>query len=458
MIKKKNITNLFILFLGAHLILWTLAPSISNTNLPLDTIEHLAWASNLDWGFNKPPPLVAFVLEFFYQIFGNQDWSYYFLSQIFIIFSFYLVFKFSEEFFQNRIYCLISVFLLESIYFYNYTSPEFNVNVCQLPFWALSVLFCWKGFKEDKIIDWLLFGLFAALGVLSKYLFVYLLISIGFFITYMILKKKLKLKCFVSLIPFFLLMMPHVIWLIENNYTTITYGLQRTGTGEQSLIDHIYHPFVFLFKQIGILIPFILMFSFLISKLKININFRDNKLIFLFFISIFPIFLIFFTSMTMGVKIRTMWMTPFYLFIGSFILYFFKERLTLKKLNKFFVYFLIIFFISPTIYLYVSFSQKDKRTDFPGKEIAELVERRWNRNFTNEIQNVIGDEWFAGNLSYHLNSRPRWFNDWPKKLKKNLTGVIVTGNSKVLKEVCPVERGAIFGTIRKHGICMMGIK
>ena len=24
-------------------------PSISNTNLPLDTIEALAWGSNLDW-------------------------------------------------------------------------------------------------------------------------------------------------------------------------------------------------------------------------------------------------------------------------------------------------------------------------------------------------------------------------------------------------------------------------
>jgi 4-amino-4-deoxy-L-arabinose transferase-like glycosyltransferase len=85
MIKKKNISNLFILFLLTHLVLWTLIPSISNNNLPLDTIEHLAWASNLDWGFNKHPPLVAFILEIFYQIFGNQDWAYYLLSKIFIL-------------------------------------------------------------------------------------------------------------------------------------------------------------------------------------------------------------------------------------------------------------------------------------------------------------------------------------------------------------------------------------
>jgi hypothetical protein len=41
--------------------------SISNTNLPLDTIEALAWGSNLDWGFNKHPPFSAFAVEFFYK-------------------------------------------------------------------------------------------------------------------------------------------------------------------------------------------------------------------------------------------------------------------------------------------------------------------------------------------------------------------------------------------------------
>ena len=35
---------------------------------------------------------------------------------------------------------LISVLLLEAIYFYNFTTPEFNVNVCQLPFWSFNSL------------------------------------------------------------------------------------------------------------------------------------------------------------------------------------------------------------------------------------------------------------------------------------------------------------------------------
>ena len=58
-INKKKIDNIFIIFLISHLFIWTLVPSITNQNLPLDTIEALAWGSNLDWGFNKHPPMSA---------------------------------------------------------------------------------------------------------------------------------------------------------------------------------------------------------------------------------------------------------------------------------------------------------------------------------------------------------------------------------------------------------------
>ena len=85
MFAKKKIEKTFTIFLALHLIVWTLIPTYSNVNLPLDTIEALAWGSNLNWGFNKHPPMSAFVVEFFYQFIGDQDWGYYLLSQIFVI-------------------------------------------------------------------------------------------------------------------------------------------------------------------------------------------------------------------------------------------------------------------------------------------------------------------------------------------------------------------------------------
>ena len=112
MILKKNINKAFYLFLFLHLLLWTLIPSLSNVNLPLDTIEALAWGSNLDWGFNKHPPFSAFAVEFFFKIFGNNDWAFYLLSQIFVLTAYYFVWKVSNELLQDKLYALLSVLLL----------------------------------------------------------------------------------------------------------------------------------------------------------------------------------------------------------------------------------------------------------------------------------------------------------------------------------------------------------
>jgi len=453
--KKKNIPFIFNLFLLTHLLVWTFVPFLANKNLPLDVIEALAWGTNLDWGFEKHPPLSAFFPEIFYQLFGSQDWAYYLLSQIFIIFSFVVIFKLAKEFLKNETHALISVFLLEGIYFYNFTTPEFNVNVCQIPFWSLTVYYSWQSFKNDKIHNWVLLGLFAGLGVLSKYLFIYLLIGIIFFFIYYLKKdKKFNFKYFISIIVFLLVLSPHLKWLVDNDYRTIAYGLKRTTLESSTLLNHFAYPLKFIFKQIGTVLTFFILLSLILKKFKFKLNQRDKKSIFLIFITFVPILLIFVTSLIFAANIRTMWMTPFYLFFGLFFIYHFQASVNLNFLKRFIFSFLLIFIFSPAAYLYISISKDNKRTDYPGKEIAYLVQNKWDKNFINNIAIVVGDEWVAGNLSYHLQSRPRWFNNLEPKLKdlKLNGGVIYTGNADILKSVCPGE----FGSIKKQGICMIG--
>jgi len=456
--KKIDVNKSLIFFLFTHLIIWTLIPSISNTNLPLDTIEALAWGSNLDWGYNKHPPASAWFVNIFFEIFGNQDWAYYLLGQLFVVFSFFIVFKFSEDFFKKRIFGLISILLLEGIYFYNFTTPEFNVNICQLPFWTLSVLFCWKGLEDNKSTNWLLFGLFAGLGVLSKYLFIYLLVAMDVFFIYMIAKKKINFKCLISLIPFFLVLLPHLIWLTENNYSTITYGFQRTGAADSNFLNHTTNPLIFLAKQIGILIPFFVMFLFVILKLKTKFNLKDKKLLFLLTINLIPLVLMFFTSAFMGAKIRTMWMTPFYLFSGVLLIYIFQRQISLKKLKHFILIFLILFIFSPAAYLYISITQNDKRTDYPGSKIAKLVQEKWDNNFSNEIKSVIGDEWHAGNLSYHLKSNPRWYSYRSAFVEKSVDDFIETiGKDGFIIVNGECAQGISFN-IKNNNFCIHGKK
>ena len=457
MIAKKNIFNIFGIFLLFHLIVWTLVPTLSNVNLPLDTIEALAWGSNLEWGFNKHPPLSALLVEFIYLIFGSQDWAYYLLSQICVVVAFIYIWKFSEEIFEDQTYSLISLLLLEGIFFYNYTTPEFNVNICQLPFWAMTVYYFWKSINTNKTFYWLLFGFFSAIGFLSKYIFIYLLTSIFIYFLFNIKKnKKLIFKYIISILFSLLILTPHFYWLIDNNFISIFYGFNRTGSMDSSLIDHILNPVIFTIKQIGILIPFFIMIFILLKKFKIKINLKNKKIFFLTIINVVPILLITITAILTGAKIRTMWMTPFYLFIGVLFICLFKKNISLDNLKKFYITFLFITLFSPILYLGVSLSNDTKRTDYPGKEIARLVQNKWSENFNNEIKIVIGDEWSAGNLSYHLQSRPTWTNSLRDKTSNinDNQGVIYVGNPKILKKICP---GA-FGVISPVGYCMIGKK
>ena len=457
MINKKNIDKAFYLFLFAHLLMWTIIPSISNINLPLDTIEALAWGSNLDWGFSKHPPLSAFAVEFFFKIFGNNDWAYYFLSQTFVLTAFYFVWKFSNEILEDKTYSLLSILLLSGIYYYNFTTPEFNVNISQLPFWALSVYFFWKGVNFNKNIDWVLFGVFSAFGFLSKYLFIYILAALFIFFALNIKRYKKSLNGYIlSILVSLTLLLPHFLWLFENDFVTIFYGLHRSGFSEFNFLNHLKNPFIFLFKQLIILIPFFLMIYVILKKLKFTINFKNKKILFLLSINFLPILLIFVTSAITGSKIRTMWMTPFYLFFGTLFLLILKNIIDLKKIKRFYYIFLFFFILSPTVYLFVSKIDGTKRTDYPGREIARLVQNKWDENFINEIKIVIGDEWSAGNLSYHLHSRPIWINELKNKTSEltNDQGVIYAGNPKILKKVCP----GVFGTIKPVGYCMIGKK
>ena len=435
MFKKKNISNLFYLFLIAHLFVWTLIPSITNNNLPLDTIEALAWGSNLDWGYNKHPPVSAFFVEFFYFLFGSNDIAYYFLSQIFVISAFYIVWIFSNEFFQNKTLSFFSVLILEGIYFYNFTTPEFNVNVCQLPFWALTVYLSWKLYmkKDTNTVILILLGVTAAIGFLTKYLFAYLLLSVvmifayEFFITK---TRKIDFKHYLPIEIFFVLLVPHLIWLFQNDFVTIKYAFNRAGLVDYSFLNHLKFPIIFLMKQIGILIPFFVLCYFIIKKIKIRFDIKDKKKYFILLINFLPIVLMFVTSVVTGSKIRTMWMTPFYLFFGVLILSMFDIKDDEQTFKEFFKPFLILFLLSPITYGLVSLINENKRTDYKGKVEANKVLQVWQKDFTEKINVVLGDEWYAGNISYHMEGRPVWLGEINQKNVDLLSAYICT------KKVC----------------------
>ena len=113
---------------------------------------------------------------------------------------------------------------------------------------------------------------------------------------------------------------------------------------------------------------------------------------------------------------------------------------------------------SPAVYFYVSISQKDKRTDYPGKEISNAIQEKWDNNFKNTIKSVIGDEWHAGNLSYHLETNPRWYSFSNAFVEISVDDFIETiGKEGFIIVNGECSRGILF-VIKNINICMNGNK
>ena len=84
------------------------------------------------------------------------------------------------------------------------------------------------------------------------------------------------------------------------------------------------------------------------------------------------------------------------------------DQLSVGEINKF-----IKKFDIDNIKMFDVVSSMNSKTSYGGtasKNIKKMIKK-----YKSEINYVIGDEWYAGNLSYHLKSRPKWISINDKK-------------------------------------------
>jgi 4-amino-4-deoxy-L-arabinose transferase-like glycosyltransferase len=451
--KEKKIFYLLCLY---HLIIWTVIPYFSNRNLPLDVIEALAWGQDFDLGYSKHPPLSAWIPGLFFKIFGNKDWIYYLLSQVFIVISLVFLWELSSFFLKKKIQILLSILTLEGIAFFTFETPQFNVNICQIPLWIGTVYFFFKSIKNNKITDWIFLGTFSALGFLTKYIFAYLLISLFFYLIFISSnKKRINFNFLYALLTFFLITAPHFQWLIQNDFTTIYYALKRGGLNEVGIYNHLLNPFKFLINQITVILPFLLLIYFLIKKVKIKIPLNDEKFIFLIFTFLLPFLLILITSLITGSRVRTMWMIPFYSLIGIFFIFLYQNHLNFKKLKNFHILLILFLIVSPTLYSLRSI-YLDSRTGYEGKKIALQIEKEWKTISKEDISNVGFSEWYAGNLSYQLSNRPKVFLEENNNFYKKPAVIIAKDIGPSLCNRKNINiKNIVYKKIDNHDVCFI---
>lgn len=418
----KNPAALFWAFVLCHGIVWTLTPAISLPNGFLDTMEMLSWGSQWQWGYEKHPPLPAWIAEAFSQMTGEALWGVYLAGQLVILACFWAVWRFARDF-VSREYAALSVLLLEGVSYYSYETPRFNHNLVQMALWALTVLCLWRSLSSGRIGYWLLCGVMVGLGLLSKYDMMLLLVP---FLVLMLRNTQAR-KHFAKPGPYIaaavatVIVAPHVYWLFNNDFTTITYALARatSGRGTGPFLDHIVHPFIFAFGQALVLAPVFIMVGMLVSRTvlrKAEVADRGLAREFLFTATLGPFLAYLALSAITGFSLTLRWGMPLWSFVGVFILYHLRPALTDAALRRFryvFVGFAALWVIAfvGKLALVPALTGHVTRGLFPGQAIADYVTAQWVRRYGTPLPIVGGDKWLAENIGFYSPDRPDVYAD-----------------------------------------------
>jgi len=407
--------TVFCLFLALHAVVWSALPAVFFPNLPLDLIEALVYGREWQLGYDKLPPLPWWLVEIVYRVFGH-DLFYYALSQLIVIAAFVAVWMLGRPL-VGAAGALVAILIIDGIHYFNFTSPKFNHNVVQLPFWALAGYAYWAALRHGRMRHWLLLGLAVGIAVWAKYFIVVLAAP---FVLFLLFDKDAR-KSLATPGPWLafavavVVALPHLVWLWQNEFVPFNYAESRAHrfTGA---VDYVRRPGEFLLLQFGCLIPALLIASPYLRRdtrdlpsFPVQITAFDRRIVTL--LAFGPVVTVTAMSILTGRALIALWGYPLWLFLGLWIV---MEARALDRVTLFRI--ATVWAICAVSYVAVfvaeysilpRYDQKYRATLFPGDRLGPEISRRFRALTGQPVAYVISNMWNGANASHYAPERPR---------------------------------------------------
>jgi 4-amino-4-deoxy-L-arabinose transferase-like glycosyltransferase len=411
-------------FVALHVLFWTLCPSLFQKNIALDVMEGLVWGREWQLGYYKHPPLQAWLLDVMATLSGRMDFAIYLLPQLMIGGAFISIY-FTARRLMDPARALLAVLLLEANFYYNFTTPEFNPNVLQIPFWALALGALLRALQDRKMRDWLWLGLWIGVCGYAKYSVALLAGLMGLFL---LLDRDARFALkgagpWVAAGVALLVLAPHLWWLHQHAYLPFKYAESRVVSGE-NWTSHLVNPLDFIGGQIPALIFMIALFL-TVGRPRLDTSLARPQTWpfetrFAVWFTVLPLAVLVLASAVTGAAFKVMWATPFWSLAGASLLLLFPPVLNEARLRRFAAGVLIVFCLGLAGYwghvtLSPSLFHKGNRAQFPGAEMARRVQDAWAaRTGHAPLAYVVGEAWVAGNVAYYGRDRPSvWIDSDP---------------------------------------------
>lgn len=409
----------FFIFCVFQLIAWTLEPYLARHNVPFDAIEGVAWGNMWFWGYEKHPPLAAWLSAGLTNLTGAIEWPIYLLGQLSVVTCFWAMWRIATKIVPPW-QALIAVVVLSGIYYYNLASSQFNPNVLMLATWALTSLAFYNALQSQKVWHWCLVGICAGLAMMTKYeaalLFVAMLAVLIF--TREGRKSFKHFGVYFALIIGFLIWLPNLIWLAQHNFNALFYAAERMDSKTLKhvpwFVNNLYQPIRFLTEQLGAAVPaFILMLPFLLplKRQPTPLVVTDFNKRFVLLMGLGPLAVTLLISLASGMWLHSLWGFPFLSFVGLILVIWLKPTITAQRLKYFGILVAVLAFtllIVRAVFLIYGplWTQQTTANNFPGKPMAQTLAQLWHNRFHTPMPYIAGDHSVAINVSGYSPDHP----------------------------------------------------
>ena len=395
-----------------HLVLWTLVPSVLYTVLPLDSLEAAAWGSGFSLGNAKHPPLTGWIAGLTASATGHADWPFYLLSQLCVTGGMVCIYFLAREFF-GREESALAALTPEFIFYYNVTTPEFNVNLPMLLLWPAAALYFVRSYKHDRIRDWILLGVMSGLCFLCKYYSVLLFAAFGVFLLISKERRRLILTAgpWIAAASACLVILPHMMWALTGGLAMMEEYVEDRmafSPDDSWFHRHIAGVLVILGNAAGVfMIPFA---AFLLAKRKLPLvpadPARREAALFAAVMTCVPLILLTAIGLS-GNAVRAMWLVPLFFPLGLLLTAVFPSAWTSVQ-TRWFRLETGAFFIACLIGVTVAgLVHSTHRKQFPAKRFAAEMSQLYKEKTGRPLEIMIGDAWASGLMRHYAPGHPQ---------------------------------------------------
>jgi len=425
-LSTQNTTLLFYGFSLVHLLIWTLAPLLFRVSLPNDVVEGIAWGFQWQLGYNKHPPLAAWLLALATRLGGDPEWPSYLLAQLLLLSGFWAVWRLAGKILPPWP-ALASVMLLEGVFFYNLKSTTFTPDTLQTPLWAFLTLFFYQALSTGRRHYWWLVGLFCGLAILAKYQAAVLFVAmLSVLVGTRQGRESLKTTGPVQAIALALLVIaPHFYWSWQNQFPEIQYALRNIHKVQKSVIEvsflqrHLLPPLLNLKNVLVTLLPVLLLGAFLYSRERVRVTFNQWQRNYVLLMGITPYLFTLLASLVSGSSFAARWNIPDFYLSGLLLMMWLRSACRPEQIRRFLIAFTVVLLLIPAVHMgYIRYrlyhwtGGAGYFHDFPAREVTARVQALWDRDYPQPLRYVAGRHYLVAFVAAYARSHPAAYFDW----------------------------------------------